>query len=284
MGLEYDTHIQYLKGVGPKLGDVLRRRGVATVGQLLEWFPRTYEDRRRARNINTLADGQIVSLKARIRNVRSIPMGRSHRKIYEIMLSDVSGSISCKFFRTPYKGYFERFTPHQEVRVSGKVILYRGRLEFHHPDIQPLYDSDEEATDQLIPLYTDTDGLSPHKIRKLMGVAIGELIHKDIVPEAFPSWLREKYQLLRRAEALRQIHIPPQESVDAFLNFRSPAQRRIIFEEFFWIELSMALEKMGLQREAAPAFAMMDGLVERLEKILPFRLTERLPETLRPVR
>lgn len=274
MNLTYETHIQYLKGVGPKLGDVFRRRGVGTVGELLEWFPRSYEDRRRARNIASLEADQVVSIEANVLQVRSIPMGRSHRKLYEVVVADTSGRIACKYFRVPYKGYFERFSPQQRVRISGKVILYRSRLEFHHPDIQPIYE-EEEIEDKLIPIYSETEGISPHKLRKLMDLAIGELIEKQkAVLEVFPQWLREKYNLLTRAEALRLIHQPPPHSGEEFLHFRSPAQRRIIFEEFFWLELYMAIEKLGIKRESAPAFSGSRVMADRVISTLPFELTQ----------
>ena len=138
MGLYIDTPIQYLKGVGPKLGTILRRRGVATIQDLLENYPRAYEDRRAARNIASLEPGELVSLKAQVLSVSSFNMGRSRRKIYNVLLRDDSGKINCKYFRVPYKGYFERFRPGQGVRVIGKVTHYRGRIEFHHPDIQDL--------------------------------------------------------------------------------------------------------------------------------------------------
>lgn len=276
MELTFDTHIQYLKGVGPKLGDVFCKRGVGTVGELLEWFPRAYEDRRRARNIASLEPNQIVSIEATVLSVRSLAMGKSHRKMYEVIVGDTSGRIACKFFRVPYKGYFERFSAHQKVRLAGKVTLYRSRLEFHHPDIQPLYEEEdpEDLKDKLIPLYTDTEGLSTHKLRKLMDLALDELTQKQkAVPEAFPQWLREKYNLISRAEALRLIHRPLPELGEEYLNFRSPAQRRIIFEEFFWLELYMALEKMGIKREQAPAFGRGRRLADALAASLPFQLT-----------
>lgn len=274
MNLTYDTQIQYLKGVGPKLGDVLRKRGVATVGELLEWFPRAYEDRRRARNIASLEADQVVSIEANILSVRSVQMGRSHRKMYEVVLGDSSGKIACKYFRVPYRGYFERFSTQQKVRVAGKVTFYRSRLEFHHPDIQPVFEEDEVTADILIPLYTDTEGLSPHKLRKLMDSAIEELVAKQkAIPEVFPQWIREKYKLLSRAEALKLIHKPPPEAGEEFLNFISPAQRRIIFEEFFWLELYMTIEKMGIKREKAPAFLAGRALSDKLAESLPFSLT-----------
>ena len=280
MSLQLGTDIQYLKGVGPKLGEILRHRGVSTVGDLLEWYPRGYEDRRAMRNIASLEAGQVVSLEATVQAVRSIPMGKSHRRIYEIVIADSSGRIACKYFRVPYKGYFERFSTQQKIRVAGKVILYRGRLEFHHPDLQVVYEDDPKVADQLIPLYTDTEGLSPAKLRKLLQTAIDELIDGSSTPgstsgivEILPVWLREKYKLLSRAQALKQIHQPLIAEGADFLQYRAPAQRRIIFEEFFWMELHMTRRRLGMQREEAPAMRPATEIIERFNEVLPFRLT-----------
>ena len=96
-----DTPIQYLKGVGPKLGTILKKRGIHTLEDLLENYPRSYEDRRAVRNIASLLPGEIVSLKAEVVNVSSYSLGRSRRKIYDVTLRDGSGNIHCKFFRVP---------------------------------------------------------------------------------------------------------------------------------------------------------------------------------------
>src|SRR6185312_9632154 len=155
-GLTLSTNVQYLKGVGPRLGALLAKRGIETVSDLIEYFPRAYEDRRAARNIASLKLGDVVSLKANILKVQAISLGKSYRKMYDIALKDASGTIHCKFFRVPYKGYFERFAVGTEVRVTGKVIEYRGRIEFHHPDLREA-DNEDEVQDDLVPIYTEIE-------------------------------------------------------------------------------------------------------------------------------
>src|SRR6195256_909750 len=98
MSLQIDTEVQFVKGVGPKLGDLLRRRGIARVQDLLEFYPRTYEDRRAVRHIQSLVPDQLVSIKAKIFRVRSMPMGKSKRRIYEVLVGDATGRIACKYF------------------------------------------------------------------------------------------------------------------------------------------------------------------------------------------
>lgn len=326
MSLKLDTPIQFVKGVGPKLGDVLRKKGVETVQGLLEWYPRAYEDRRAARNIASLRPEEVVSLRAQVVRVSSFNMGNSKRKIYDVTVRDGSGKVHCKFFRTPYKGYFERFQPNQNVRVIGKVTHYRGQIEFHHPDIQD--DSGDDGAgdqDMLIPVYPESEGLTNRQIRKLVDLALDEVklvyaselqgtpgaaasatgaaakgpklgksalgarlptavrnrnstgsIYEPPAPiriEKIPPWLREKYDLVGRFEAIENLHHPPQDAGPEFVEQTSPYHRRVIFEEFFWLELYLAARKSGLKRESAPAFDKHVEMVELLKKSLPFSLT-----------
>lgn len=270
MALRLDTQIQYLKGVGPKLGDLFTRKGLKTIGDLFEFYPRAYEDQRAARNIASLKMDDIVSIKAQVVTVHSINMGRSTRKMYDVVVRDASGQIHCKFFRVPYKGYFERFKPFKEVRVVGKVTDYRGRLEFHHPDIRDI-EPDEETQDALIPLYTEIEGLATNKIMKMVRQALAQI--EEWPEEALPKWIIEKYKLLPRKDALKEMHYPDPQKAAQYAEFKSSAQKRIIFDEFFWLELFLASKKTGFQKEGAPKILNKATKLAALEKSLPFQLT-----------
>lgn len=267
MALQFDTDVQFVKGVGPKLGDLLRKRSIQRVQDLLEYFPRTYEDRRAIRQIQSLVPDQLVSLKAQILKIRSMPMGRSKRRIWEVLLGDPSGRISCKYFRVPYKGYFDRFQPFQEVRVVGKVTQYRGAIEFHHPDIHPIKE-DEENQNALIPIYTEIEGLTSAKISRLIRSVLDQPI-----PENLPSWILEKYELMGLSEALHQIHDPPPDQGDLFLKFEAPSQKRVIFDEFFLIELHLAGKRAGIEKEKSQAIVAEGRLPSALKASLEFELT-----------
>jgi ATP-dependent DNA helicase RecG len=339
MSLKLDTPVQFLKGVGPKLGDTLKKKGIETIQDLLEWYPRAYEDRRAARNIASLRPDELVSLKAQVVRVSSFNMGKSTRKIYDVTLRDDTGKIHCKFFRTPYKGYFERFQPNQMVRVIGKVSHYRGQIEFMHPDIQDESGEDNAGEqDILIPVYPESEGLTNRQLRKMVDTALEEIkleyapelsgappvevkknryaptgpvpfipssqrepkmgksalssrlptsVRKNrdaraiLVPEVLgpppieklPEWTREKYALVKRFDAIEKVHKPPSDAGAEFIEQTSPYHRRIIFEEFFWLELYLASRKSGVKREGAPAFEPRLGMIDKLRKNLPFALT-----------
>ncbi len=267
MPLQHDSEVQFVKGVGPKLGEVLRKRGLGRVLDLLEYYPRTYEDRRAIRHIQSLVPDQLVSIKAQIIKIRSMPMGKSKRRIWEVLLGDPSGRISCKYFRVPYKGYFERFQPFQQVRVIGKVINYRGATEFHHPDIHPIKEEDE-ITNALIPIYSEIEGMASQKIARLIRAVLDQP-----VPELLSALTLEKYGLMPIQQALRQIHEPPVEQGDLFLKFEAPAQKRVIFDELFLVELHMAGKRAGVKKEESRAIIADGAWPEKLKASLEFELT-----------
>ncbi len=272
MSITLETNVQFIKGVGPKLGALLGKRGIETVRDLLHYYPRAYEDRRAVRNIATLKLDDVVSLKATIVKVNAIPMGKSQRKIYDILIRDSSGQIHCKFFRVPYRGYFERFPIGKEVRLTGKVISYRGKLEFHHPDLRDI-ESEEEIQDDLIPIYVEIENLSSARLYRLIQAVIAQLPSEAWGQEKFPSGLMSRNNLISRKEALLELHHPPAEKSQEFSEMKSAAHRRIIFEEFFWLELYLAAKKTGLKKEKGIAFKKKHVNVELLKKSLPFQLT-----------
>ena len=274
MNLSLETPTQYLKGVGPKLGEFLRKKGLGTLQALYENYPRSYEDRRVARTISSLKVEETVSIRAQIIHVGSHKLGRSYKRIHNITVGDSSGRIQCKFFKIPYKGYFERFQKFMCVRVTGKVIQYRGQKEFHHPDIQE-FKSDEEIKDELVPIYSETEGFSSYRLKKIIAKAI-ELLKKNQVRgfyEKLPPWILESYNLPDIKETLIHIHNPPCGAGDEFLKYRSSYHQRLIFEEFFWLEMILAAKKKGLQKETAPVFGETKKLAGKLEASLDFELT-----------
>jgi ATP-dependent DNA helicase RecG len=272
--LALKTQVQYVKGVGPALGEILAKNGVRTVKDLIEIFPRTYEDRRSGIKIKDLKLDQLVSMKAQLIKVQSVPLGRTSRKIYDITLQDSSGQIHCKFFRVPYKGYFERFRLFQDIRVVGKVIDYRGRLEFHHPDLRDI-DEEEELQDEVVPVYVEMEGISSFKWQKLIRFALNEVLKNsdNLSYDALPKSVREKAQLTDYFNAIKSVHYPDKNKYIEYLELRSPAHRRLIFEEFFLLETFLFSKKLGLQKENSPPYQTFCELKKKVIGSLPFQLT-----------
>lgn len=279
MELSPDTELQFLKGVGPHYSKVFEKRGLYNISDLLEWYPRTYEDRRAARNIRSLLENEVVSLKAQIVFVKPIMLGRTKRRIYDVLVRDESGQIHCKYFRTPFKGYFDRLETGKSVRVVGKVIKYRGTLEFHHPDIKDA--TDEEVDDQLVPIYTDTDGLTPQKLHRVMNMALKEVYPRIV--ENLPQWILDHRDLPKRRDALKFIHQPPKDAGPEFFEQQSKYHRRIIFEEFFWFQLYLALLDKGKIKEEAYPMKPLPNFAAETKKFLPFELTNAQKKSLKEI-
>lgn len=268
--LSPDSDLQYVKGVGPTLAALFARSGYRTVGEFIQNYPRAYEDQRAARLISTLQDGDIVSLKAFVVSVSSYNMGKSSRKVYDILVRDSSGQIRCKFFRVPYKGYFERFKSGLEIRVIGKVTNYRGRLEFHHPEMRDA-EPDSGIKDALIPIYIEHEGLSSSKIQKFIQNCFLQM--KQWSEEKFPASIMEKHQLVSQEQALYEVHHPNMNEASLYNSFKSSAHRRIIFEEFFWLELYLASKKSNLKKEKGLVVKNEGRCSQALISSLPFELT-----------
>lgn len=284
--LSLSTDVQYLKGVGPKLASILYKRDLRTVADLISYAPRAYEDRRAARHIGTLKADDVVSLRANVVKVTSFQMGRAKRKIYDVLIRDQSGQIHCKYFRVPYKGYFERFSSGQEVRIIGKVTNYRGKLEFHHPDLRE-YNPEEEIADDLVPIYTEIENLTSTKILRLIRSCFEQLPPEAWGTEKLPPAILSQYKLLTKKEALQNIHFPDVEKAEPYHQMKSPAHHRLIFEEFFWLELYLAAKKTGLKKEKgitiAPS-AEAKQAVDKLLSSLPFKITNAQKRTFEEIK
>lgn len=280
MALKPETSIQYLKGVGPKLGAVLSKRGINTLGDLLDFYPRAYEDRRAARTISSLQPDELVSLKAEVVRVSSYQLGKSKRKIYDVTIRDATGLIHCKFFRVPYKGYFDRFQPFQQVRVIGKVTDYKGKKEFHHPDLREV-EAEEGVEDALIPIYVEIEGLSSNKISRMIQTAIAQI--EEWPTDKIPPWVLQKHNLIPHKKAITLLHEPPPDQGQLYMDQKSEAHRRVIFEEFFWLELLLAARKAGFKKEKAPVIELNADYQDQIRKALPFALTGAQERSLKEI-
>lgn len=269
MAIYLDTEVQYLKGVGPKIAQLLEKKEIYRVADLLEFFPRVYEDRRHARSISSLRPDETVSLRARIVQIHNLSLGRTRRRVVNMVVGDSSGRIVCKFFRIPFRGYFEKFEVGQEVRVVGKLTFYRGQLEFHHPNL--FVDLEEQMSDQIIPIYPQTEGLTSRKLSQLILSTLESI--KPSLTEAFPENLMQKYNLIPKKQALEFLHQPPQSAGTELLELKTPAHRRIIFEEFFWFQLFLATRASGFKKEKSTPIVITDEKKNELISQLPFELT-----------
>lgn len=281
--LKLEVQLQYLKGVGPRLAEVFSKRNIHTIKDLIHFYPRTYRDQRTIHDFSQLVPNTYVTLYGYVAR-KKILRPRGRRSIYEMVIKTKGGWIACKYFRLPYRGYFDGFEIDQKVKVVGKVTYYRNQLEFHHPDVYS-FKEEEGQQDVLIPIYTEVEKISQNKIRKIIATAFSslkkdeEFLHSD----SLPPWLREENNLIGKVEALEKIHKPDQTHVEDYLQFRSPAQRRLIFEDFFFLQLYMGMKRAGLKKEKAYGVRPSSVLSEKLKTTLPFSLTRAQERVLKEI-
>jgi len=201
---------------------------------------------------------------------------RGRDAIYHLLVQDETGSLPCKFF---HGGYLEgRLKPGQLLILHGKAEIDKhrpARLEMINPQIEVLSHEELDSTEvgRIVPIYEAIGTFGSRQIRRAMYAAV-QLIDQRM-PDVLPEALRARLGYPTRGEALIHTHFPePGESLDALNTFRSPAQRRLIFEEFFLYQLSLALDRKATRKENAIAFRLREDAVrEALKRILPFKPT-----------
>ncbi len=273
------TDIQYVKGVGPKLGALFKSRGISTVRDLLFFFPRTYEDRSKTLTIAELPafldQSEAPSLKATIQaqivSIRRIPIARLGRSLIEARASDASGTLSLKWFRAP-PGLESRLPQGKSFFFTGVLKRYQSRIEMIHPEISSL--DQQGQTGRMVPVYTELEAIPTRLIRKMLWSAVQN--YADLLEEDLPAWTLEKHRLPRLAQAIPEIHFPPAgASAQALEAMNTPSHHRLIYEEFFKWEYFVLRQRLKMRRSQAIAFGTSGGAraAEELSGKLPFRLT-----------
>jgi ATP-dependent DNA helicase RecG len=276
MALTLTTDVRMIKGVGPQRAELLAKRGIFTVEDLLAYLPFRYEDRIHFSNIQDVQSNGVYTIRASVMSGQAVRTMRGRDAIYHLLVKDSTGLLYCKFF---HGGYLDgRFKQGQQLVLHGKVEIDRlrpARLEMINPQIEMLSGEDADSTEvgRIVPIYEAVGTFGSRSIRRTVYTAV-QLMDPH-VPEMLPEALRTRLGYPTRHEALIHTHFPaPQESLDALNAFRSPAQQRLIFEEFFLYQLSLALDRKATRKENAIAFHLReDRIREALKRILPFKPT-----------
>lgn len=255
--------------MGPALGRVLNQRGISTVGDLLFFFPRAYEDRRHFTRIADLADGSTATFAATVRSVRWIP---SPRPRLHVVVGDESGSIELVWFHAR-RGQDREFRAGRQLLVTGQVRSFGSRQSVTHPEITwDAGPSEQRHAGRVVPIYTELEGISSRIWRNILANAL-ERYARDI-HEVLPPRLIEHYRLMPRAQAVRLLHFPEGDP-EPYASFQSPAQKRMIFEEFFLFAKAVQTSRRE-RRKQSPVILEVTRAGHTLQELtarLPFELT-----------
>jgi len=268
----------YVKGVGPARAAMLEAKGLHVVEDLLTYAPFRYEDRTNVKPIRDLAPGEMATVLAEVRSAKVSGMPRRRAGIFQVRFGDSTGGLlTGKWFHGGYLA--DIFAPGQRVSLFGKVEFdtYTGHLAMMHPEYEILSGNDDDGdsalhTGRIVPIYEAAGKVTTRALRTLMNRILGGIpaITEDLLPE----YIRAMLKLPDLWTAIRGLHFPPPDTDLRLLNaFRTPAQFRLIFEEFFWLECGLELKRSKARRQPGIAFALTDRVRERIKEMLPFRPT-----------
>jgi ATP-dependent DNA helicase RecG len=276
MSIGLQTNVQMVKGVGPQRAELLAQRGIYTLEDLLNYLPFRYEDRIHFSKIKDVQPDGAYTLRARVMSGQAVRGMYGRDAIYHLLVQDDTGSLPCKFF---HGGFLEgRLKPGMELILHGKVEIDKmrpARREMVNPQFEVLSGQEVDSTEmgRIVPVYEAVGSFGTRQIRRAIYATLQNL--DQPVPDILPLELRKRLGLPTRRDALIHTHFPDaDESLEALNLFRSPAQRRLIFEEFFLYQLSVALGRKAVRKENAIPFRVReDRIREALKKILPFKPT-----------
>lgn len=271
-----------IRGVGPRMLPKLEKLGLKTIEDALYHLPLRYEDRRRLKPINRLCTGQQEVFVGQVLAAGESTTSRSRKHIYEVIVGDDSGQISLKWFRYR-KPWLQKLLPiGKRAILIGEIKHFGATREIHHPDVEPLPDNvdplqvlnnDPLNFGRILPVYPLTEGLSQKQARKIWFPLVED--NADFVESRIPKEILQRMRLLPLAEALHQVHWPKKQTdLMALEQGRDQARSSLVFDEFFFLELGMALKRAGVQLEKGISFKLAHRYTLPLSKMLPFKLTD----------
>ena len=276
--LELQTPVQFVKGVGPRRAHDLAAKNIHTVEDLLYTLPYRYEDRTRFCRVSDLQPGAKTSILVEVLTTSLAVTRKSRLKIFDLSARDKTGLIRCKWFHSEYLHQRKIFRRGQQVIFHGKFEpdpFGTGSLQVINPEFEIL---DEAVPIQgsidmgrIVPVYEAARGLGTRTLRRLIHTVLSELSR---VPETLPLAILERHDLMDRRAALQESHFPSAETPGEDLAAkRTPALRRLIFEELFLLEVGVRWKRRLARNARGMPFHIDPSLRRTASNFLAFRPT-----------
>jgi ATP-dependent DNA helicase RecG len=274
--LAIDTPVQFIKGIGPGIAESLAAKGLLTAEDLLYHLPFRYEDRANPRALHELTAGETASVIGEVRG--SVLLRTRAMPIFEMTLGQGTSTLKCIWFRGTYLK--DRFQGGQTVAVFGRVEASRSSRGFKmiQPQFEILPDAKEELSSlemgRIVPIYESLGGpkLGARWVRRTLFGLLGEL--RGRIPETLPAKLLERLGMPSRDMSLQQVHFADSTTAMSQLQAaRTPAHRRLIFEELFFLELGLEIKRRKAKERTGIPFAPNEQVRAALREVLPFHPT-----------
>ena len=258
MALELGSDVRMIRGIGEKSAKALSKLGITTCRDLLNHYPRGYEDRTKIVPVAELSEeiSQVaeVTVTSPVRKVRL----RSGKVLVQAEAADDSGSVMLNFFNQEYMKNV--LSQGETYYVFGKVSGAKFAKDMTNPEVRK---KDGEFEGEILPVYSLTEGVRQNDLRKAVRAVLKDTL--DAVTDSLPAPVRLEHQLATAKFSLQNIHYPDSEEA------LGVARKRLIFGEFFTLAAALGMRK-NLRREE-DAKALDVSFREEFEKSLPFRLT-----------
>ena len=280
-----DSPVKFVRGVGPQVSEMLAAKGILTAEDLLYHLPFRYEDRQNPRSLDELKPGETASV---IAEVRGSALLRTRRMpLFELTVGQGRHALKCLWFHATYlEG---KFHAGQTVALYGKVEPSRSTSNFKmiQPQFEILPDSSDDAETRLLevgritPVYESLGGsrLASRWQRKVIFNLL-DAVHGNVL-ECLPAQMLARLDMPDREASLREVHFPPEgTSLTQLQSWATPAHRRLIFEELFFLELGLELKRRRMRERAGIAFETNNKVREAIREVLPFHPTAAQKRTL----
>jgi ATP-dependent DNA helicase RecG len=273
--LDLATPLQYVKGIGPARSEMLAAKGLSTVADLLYYSPFRYEDRSNVKPIAQLAPGEKAAVMAQVASAKLARFRRGGVNLFEAVFKDAgTGTLLARWFHG--ERFVDSLLPDTHVALFGKIELDKtsGHRLMVQPEVEILSGGDDDETlhsGRIVAVYEAAGKISTRIFRTLLDRILREA---DLPEDPLPPSIRRRIALPGLAEAITETHCPSPGTDLRLLNeFRTPAQTRLIFDEFFWLECGLALKKNKARMAAGISFSVNPRVREQIRQMLPFKPT-----------
>lgn len=257
-----NAELTVLQGVGPRHAQTLQKLGLYTLGDMLYYFPRRYEDYSQLKPIKGLWYGEQVTVIGAVQSVSSRAVRGGKMQLVEAIISDGTGALRLSWFNQPWVA--NRLKNGASISVSGKVEQYLGRLVMNNPDWEPI-ETENLHTNRIVPIYSLTARITQKWLRNLMNQVVGYWAER--LSDHLPASTRQAAKLPELGKAILNAHFPESQAD------LKAARQRLAFDEIFFLQMGVLRQKRDWQSATGRIFDVQDAWLDAHIKALPFELT-----------
>lgn len=272
-GLGLNAPLTVVQGIGPRHAETLENLNLHTLGDMLYYYPRRYDDYSQLKTINRLKFGEEVTVIAQVQSINIRPIRGGQSQLVEAIVSDGSGSLRLNWFNQPW--LINNFKSGMHVSISGKVEQFLGRMVMTNPECDHL-DQEQLHTNRIVPVYPLTARITQHWLRKMMYQVVTYWAPRQ--PDYLPASTRQSAGLVDLPVALSQVHFPSSQ------DHLKAARDRLAFDEIFFLQLGVLRQKQSWQAAVARIYDTPDEWLEAQVAGLPFSLTGAQQKALNDLR